>query len=280
MHAHMREGTPARTPADAVVRGLAQSVAALGFHVSWATRSTGAALDSVSDGADHSTLTLQLAHPGWAAAVYLDFLSCCGRVVVAGACGARRARTDVDAAAPPPAVARRVAAHVLRPLRGDDVAEVSLAGLPTTLSARLFEWLGARAACRVAATGRAPRAAATRDALWRAFYARDFSDALPVPTEAVMAQYAARAVAARARAAHRDAYRSFVDWDIRRRWDDRDPLRITPFGPAPPLQPPAHPEFDTPFRPRGPSWAPAWAFGGRGAPSLGQRDTYRGIRRL
>ena len=65
-----------------------------------------------------------------------------------------------------------------------------LAQSVAALGARLFEWLGARAACRIAATGRALRAAASRDVLWRAYYARDFMVALPVTVEAVMSKYA------------------------------------------------------------------------------------------
>ncbi|KAH8063232.1 hypothetical protein JL722_2395 [Aureococcus anophagefferens] len=167
-----------------------------------------------------------------------------------------------------------------RPPRGPSAEppHATLAGLPPPLAAQVLACLGARQVRRVAATARGPRVEASRDALWSRLLRRDRAaldvDVPPgdgsLGSGPVVAIYAALALAARAAtssaaarglrvvgeeeetvARRRDLARALFDFD-----DADRPYRISPFSPpAPALEPTFAPAI-----PRGPTWAPPWAF--------------------
>ena len=164
--------------AQASVRHACERAAAdLGFStIAYVDRETGKAIAR----ADDESVTLRLAHREMTDAIDVDVLpELCGRIPVAAARGLRRARCDVavagrGAAFDEAAAARRIAAHLLRPLAGH-LADASLAGLGP-VSARVLELLVAGDVDRVAATARPLRVEARRGELWG-----ELSRAAPAP---------------------------------------------------------------------------------------------------
>ena len=260
--------SPQRAPdAEECVRTIALEARKLGFRVAWADRSSGRPREVLAD-TKVSSLTCHLSHSSWSdGPIYLDFVPVVGRVQILGAHGSRRARSDVAASEAPAAVGRRLAAHVLRPLRGDEAGALTLAGLPSALTERVLEYATSVGARRVAATARALRVEATRDDLWRYFLRRDArlldTEAPDGPVPSPVAPVYAMLFLSKARSAAAAAERAAERRIMARRLFEEDLLRLSPtFGPRAPA--PAQPPFapvDPRFAPRGPTWATGWGLG-------------------
>lgn len=190
------------------VKGTVQSCVdearALGFSHSWRDRATGAL--AADNSVPRAQLTLRLTHESAPDAVLVDFVQVLGRVQIFGACGARRARCDVEAGAA--GAGRRFAAHVLQPLVTGVVADATLLGLPESVWHLIYELLPAPAVGLVAETAKALRAEASADATWMRLLCRDAAALLVDPRDLPAASASRRA---------HDIYAAFVQFRATRR---------------------------------------------------------------
>ena len=205
----------ASSSVETTVESCAAEASTLGFTCTWHDRATGAPATG-----PRASLTLRLAHESPEDAVNVDFLPVLDRVQIFGACGARRARCDVEAGAP--GAGRRFAVHVLQPLVTGGVADETLLGLPESVRRVIYELLPAPAVGLVAEAAKPLREEASSDAVWMRLLRRD--------AEALLVSRQDLPTADRMRRA-RDIYAAFVQFRAtRRRWhqESRDLLTNRP----------------------------------------------------
>ena len=159
---------------ESTVEACAEESRALGCSITWHCRGNGAPAPIA---VRRWPLTMRLAHESAPDAINVDFVPVIGRVQIFGACGARRARCDVEAGAA--GAGRRFAAHILQPLVTGVVADATLLGLPESVRRLIYDLLPAPAVGLVAETAKALRAEASADATWMRLLRRD-ADALLV----------------------------------------------------------------------------------------------------
>ncbi len=201
----------ASSAVEATVESCAAEAAALGFTCTWHDRSSGAPAAATGP---RAALTLRLAHESAEDAVHVDFLPVLDRVQIFGACGARRARCDVEAGAA--GAGRRFAVHILQPLVTGGVADETLLGLPESVRRVIYELLPAPAVGLVAEAAKPLREEASSDAVWMRLLRRDADALLVDPRDLPTADRMRRA---------RDIYAAFVKLRVLRSFGHiaRDP---------------------------------------------------------